>query len=133
VRVAELRRFKAKGDRRYYRRGSFVVDLFDRKVVLAGEPLALAPSELDVLTLLARDAGGVVTFGQILAGLGRADSAGARQALRLCVYRLRQKIERNPQQPALLLTEVRVGYRLAAEADGPVYPVPLTTRSPRGA
>ena len=41
VRVAELRQFKAKGHRRYYRRGSFVVDLFDRKVVLAGEPLAL--------------------------------------------------------------------------------------------
>ena len=43
VRVAELRQFKAKGHRRYYRRGSFVMDLFDRKVVLAGEPLALGP------------------------------------------------------------------------------------------
>lgn len=117
VRVAELRRFKAKGHRRYYRRGSFVIDLFDRKVVLAGESVALAPSELGVLTLLARDAGSVVTFGRILAGLGRADSAAARQALRSCVFRLRHRVERNPRQPDLLLTESRVGYRLAAELD----------------
>ena len=52
VRVAELRRFKAKGHRRYYRRGSSVMDLFDRKVVLGGKSLALAPSELGVLTFL---------------------------------------------------------------------------------
>jgi two-component system KDP operon response regulator KdpE len=133
VRVAELRRFKGKGRRRYYRRGSFVMDLFDRKVVLAGEPLALAPSELGVLTLLARGAGSVVTFGQILAGLGRADSAAGRQAVRLSVFHLRHKIERNPRRPDLLLTEAGVGYRLAAETGDPVYPVPLTTRSPRSA
>jgi two-component system KDP operon response regulator KdpE len=133
VRVAELRRFKAKGRQRYYRRGSFVMDLFDRKVMRAGEPLALAPSELDVLTLLARNAGGAVTSGQILAGLGRADSAAARQALRLCVFRLRHKIERNSRRPDLLLTEVGVGYRLAAEAGDPVYLAPPTTRSPHSA
>ena len=37
VRVAELRRFKAAGHKRFYRRGSFVVDLFDRTVALDGE------------------------------------------------------------------------------------------------
>ena len=79
VRAAELRRFKAKGYRRCYRRGSFVMDLFDRKVVLAGELLALAPFELGVLTFLARDAGSVVTFGRILAEFGRADF-GSRSA-----------------------------------------------------
>ena len=121
VRVAELRRFKAKGYQRYYRRGSFVIDLFDRKVVLAGESLALAPSELGVLTLLARDAGSVVTFGRILAGLGRADSAAARQALRSSVFRLRHRIERDPRRPDLLLTESRVGYRLAVESGDPPH------------
>jgi hypothetical protein len=42
VRVAELRRFNASGHRRYYRRGSFVIDLFGHKVALEGKRIALA-------------------------------------------------------------------------------------------
>ena len=128
VRVAGLRQFKAKGQRRYYRRGSFVIDLFDREVSRAGEPLALSPTELAILTLLARNAGGVMTFSQILAGLGRADLPAAREALRLFILRLRRRIERDPRRPDLLLTEFGIGYQLAAEtgdllySDAPVAP-----------
>jgi two-component system, OmpR family, KDP operon response regulator KdpE len=120
VRVAELRRFKAKGRPRYYRRGSFVIDLLDREVIRASEPLALSPTELEILTVLARNAGSVVTFNQILAGLGRADSPGARLALRNFILRLRRRIERYPRRPDLVLTEVGVGYRLAAESGDPL-------------
>ena len=127
VRVAELRRFKAKGQRRYYRRGSFVIDLFDREVIRAGEPLALSPTELEILTLLARSAGSVMTFSQILAGLGRADSRAAREALRTFILRLRRRIERDPQRPDLVLTEVGVGYRLAAATGDPLYSDAPTT------
>ena len=122
VRVAELRRFRAKGQRRYYRRGSFVIDLFDREVMRAGEPLALSPTEMEILTLLARNAGSVVTFDQILAGLGRADSPAARETLRPLILRLRRRIERDRQRPDLVLTEVGVGYRLAAESGDSLYP-----------
>jgi two-component system, OmpR family, KDP operon response regulator KdpE len=128
VRVAELRRFNATGRRRYYRRGSFVIDLFDRKVAMGGERIALAPSQLNVLTLLASRAGYVATFGRILAGLGRADSATGRRALRSSVSRLRRKIERDPRRPDLLLTEAGVGYRLAAETEGESSVEPLTPR-----
>jgi two-component system, OmpR family, KDP operon response regulator KdpE len=117
VRVAELRRFNASVRRRYYRRGSFVIDLFNCRVALEGEQLALAPSEMGVLTLLASQAGHVATFGRILAGLGRADSASGRRALRASVFRLRRKIEHDPRRPDLLLTEAGVGYRLASETE----------------
>jgi two-component system KDP operon response regulator KdpE len=113
VRVAELRRFKAAGHRRFYRRGSFVIDLFDRTVALDGETIALAPSELSVLTVLASRPGRVTAFGDILAGVGRPGSASGRQALRTTVFRIRRKIERDPEHPVLLLTEAGVGYRLA--------------------
>ena len=129
VRVAELRRFKAKGYRRYYRRGPFVVDLFERTVALDGKPIALARSGLEILTLLARNAGSVVTLGQILAGLGRADSRAARRALRPFILRLRCRIERDPRRPDLLLTEVGVGYRLAAATGDPLYYGAPTTPS----
>jgi two-component system KDP operon response regulator KdpE len=117
VRVAELRRFNASVRRRYYRHGSFVIDLFNRRVAFKGERIELARSEMSVLTLLASRAGHVATFGRILAGLGRADSASGRRALRASVFRLRRKIERDPRRPDLLLTEAGVGYRLAGEAE----------------
>jgi two-component system KDP operon response regulator KdpE len=116
VRVAELRLFKAAGHKRFYRRGSFVIDLLERKVALDGESIALAPSELGVLTVLASRPGRVTTFGDILAGVGRAGSASGRQALRMSVFRLRRRIERDPTHPVLLLTEVGIGYRLAPES-----------------
>ncbi len=128
VRVAELRRFNATGRQRYYRCGSFVIDLFDRNVSMGGEPIALAPSELGVLTILASSAGHVATFGRILAGLGRADSTSGRRALRASVFRLRRRIERDPRRPDLLLTETGVGYRLAAETENEPSLDPPTPR-----
>src|SRR5580658_479344 len=61
VRVAELRRFNASMRRRFYRHGSFVIDLFNRRVAVGSERIALAPSEMSVLTLLASRAGYVAT------------------------------------------------------------------------
>jgi DNA-binding response OmpR family regulator len=132
VRVAELRRFNATGHRRYYRRGSFVIDLFDRKVTMGGERIALAPSEMCVLTLLASRAGHVATFDRILAALGRADSANGRRALRSSILRLRRRIERDPRRPDLLLTEGGVGYRLAAETEQDVRGLDPPTPEPAG-
>ena len=116
VRVAELRRFKAAGHKRFYRHGSFVVDLFDRTVALDGELIALAPSELNVLMHLASKPGLAATFRDVLAGAGRGGSASGRRALRMLIFRLRRRIERDPTHPVLLLTEVGIGYRLAPES-----------------
>jgi two-component system KDP operon response regulator KdpE len=117
VRVTELRRFNATGHRRFYRCRSLLIDLFDHKVALGNEPIALARTHLRILTLLARRANHVATFDRILAELGRADSAGGRRALRSSIFRLRRRIERDPQRPNLLLTEPGVGYRLADESE----------------
>ena len=122
VRVAELRSFKAAGRRRFYRRGAFIVDLFERTVARDGESIALAPSQLSVLMLLAGRPGRVMTFGDILAGMGRGDSASGRRALYTSAFCLRRRIERDPSRPDLLLTEARVGYRLAPESDAQSYP-----------
>ena len=128
VRVAELRRFNASGRRRYYRRGSLVIDLFDRNVALQGQRIALAPSEMNILTLLAARPGHVATYSRMLAGLGRADSTSGRQALRMFVFRLRRRIERDPRRPDLLVAEPGVGYRLADESEDELGLDPPTPR-----
>ena len=77
VRVAELRRFKAAGGRRFYRRGSFVIDLFDRSVALDGEPIALAPVRIGPVAAFGEQAR---TFGDLRrypGGVG-ADQLGQR-------------------------------------------------------
>jgi DNA-binding response OmpR family regulator len=83
---------------------------------LDGESIALAPSELSVLTVLASRPGRVTTFGDILARVGRAGPASSRQALPMSVFCLRRRIERDPKHPVLLLTEAGIGYRLDPES-----------------
>ena len=109
VRVAELRRLRAAGRGRFYRRGPFVIDLLVRRVIVEGRPLPLARSELAILMRLANRAGHLATFREILAGLGRADTARGRRMLNMSIFRLRRRIERNPSRPEILLTEAESG------------------------
>lgn len=70
----------------------------------------LTPREYDLLRLLVAHAGKVLTHKFILREVwgGEADV----QYLRIYVRTLRQKLESDPQQPRLILTEQGVGYRL---------------------
>ena len=119
VRAAEIRHLAANGFQRQYRVGPLVVDLIDCTAALDGRPLSLSRSELSILAAIARHAGGVATFRDILAVLGRTDSRRNRQALHAFVHSLRGKIALDPLGPALIFSEARVGYRLAAEPGDP--------------
>jgi len=121
VRVAELRRFNLTGRPRTYRKGPLVFDLFDRRLAIDGRPVALSPSELAILSLLAAQPGAVVEYKRILAELGLDGSERSRGTLRTHVLRLRCKIERDPLHPEILLTEARVGYRLAVSSEEPPH------------
>lgn len=117
VRVAELRRFNATRRPRTYHKGLLVFDLFDRGLAIDGRPVALSPSELAILSLLAAQAGAVVEYKWILAELGLDGSERSRGTLRSHVLRLRRKIERDSSHPEILLAEAGVGYRLALSSE----------------
>lgn len=95
-----------------YRSGPLSIDFETRQVELGGEPLRLSPKEYDLLLALARNAGRVVTHKRLLAAGWGADGADT-QYLRVYMGLLRQKIEEDPSDPRLLLTEPGVGYRIA--------------------
>ena len=120
VRAAEIRRLAAKGFQRHYRFGPLDIDLIVCTAACDGRPLSLSRSELLILAALARQAGGVAAFRDILSGLGRANPRRNRQALHAFVHALRGKIESDPQRPALIrrVTRRESGYRLAAEPGG---------------
>jgi two-component system, OmpR family, KDP operon response regulator KdpE len=117
VRVAELRRFNATGRPRAYRKGRLDFDLFNRRLTIDGRPVALSPSGLAILLLLAAQPGAVVEYKSILAELGLDCSDRSRGTLRSHVLRLRRKIERDSLHPEILLAEAGVGYRLALSSE----------------
>lgn len=87
------------------------IDFATRVVKVRGEPLRLSPKEYNLLRTLAESAGQVVTQRRLLAaGWGRSEADP--QYLRVYMGMLRQKLEENPSEPRLILTEPGVGYRL---------------------
>ena len=90
------------------------VDLDRRLVFRLGVPVKLTPKEYDLLAILVRHAGRVVTHRQILSQVWGPAHADDTQYLRVFIGQLRAKIEPDTETPKLLLTEPGIGYRLWA-------------------
>jgi two-component system KDP operon response regulator KdpE len=91
------------------------VDLVARRVQLEGAEVHLTPIEYRLLAVLVRHAGLVVTHRQLLRDVWGPAYVEHTHTLRVHMAGLRRKIEREPAKPRYLLTELGVGYRLAAE------------------
>ncbi|MGO9420409.1 response regulator [Roseiarcus sp.] len=89
---------------------------FDKRLVTRdGAPVKLTPKEYELLAILFRNAGRVVTHRQILTSVWGPAHTEDTQYLRVFIGQLRAKIERDPTSPRIVKTEPGVGYR-AAEA-----------------
>ena len=98
-----------------FRVGALEIDLAVRRVRLEGADVHLTPIEYRLLAALVRHAGLVVTHRQLLRDVWGPAYVEHTHTLRVHMASLRQKIEREPARPRYLLTELGVGYRLAAE------------------
>ncbi len=95
-----------------FRTGVLEINYSTREVTVAGQKIHLTPTEYNLLCLLAKNAGKVVTTQQIMREIWGPGLAGETGYLRVYVTTLRKKIERVPDSPELLLNEPAVGYRL---------------------
>jgi two-component system, OmpR family, KDP operon response regulator KdpE len=110
---AALRRYHKAGDKDpMVRTGPLAVDLVSRTVTLDGRHVALTPQEYGVLHLLASHLGLVITHDHLVNNIWGNPSPNKVQYLRMLVRQLRQKLEVDPSQPKLLISESGVGYRL---------------------
>ncbi len=92
------------------------VDLRRHVVVIRGKEVHLAPMPFALLAALVRNAGRVMTHGQLLEEVWGPGHANETPALRVYMAQLRQKLERKPARPRHLLTETGIGYRLRLDA-----------------
>jgi len=95
--------------------GPLAIDFEHRTVSVAGSPLVLSPREYDLLTLLARHRGKVITHRQLLSTVWGPAHTDDVQYLRVYIGQLRQKL--GTVAAPLLRTEPNIGYRLAMPAD----------------
>lgn len=82
-------------------------------VIRAGAEVRLTPKEFELLSFLAKHAGKVVTHRQILTAIWGPAHATDTQYLRVYIGQIRQKIEQDPGDPRIIITEPGIGYRIA--------------------
>lgn len=94
--------------------GDVIIDLDRRLVTRSGQSVRLTPKEYDLLGYLARHVGKLVSHADLLTAVWGAAHVSDTQYLRVVIGQLRHKLEADPAQPRLIMTEPAVGYRLQA-------------------
>lgn len=88
-----------------------LVDTGAHEVRLGGKPVPVTPAEFRILTVLAQNAGQVLTRGQLL-DLVHDDGSIFERTLDRHINNLRRKVEPHPENPEYILTVYGVGYKL---------------------
>lgn len=91
--------------------GRVRMDVDSHTVTVGGEPVSMPLKEFDLLEYLLRNAGRVLTRGQLIDRIWGADYVGDTKTLDVHVKRLRSKIEEEPSRPRYLVTVRGLGYK----------------------
>jgi two-component system KDP operon response regulator KdpE len=94
-------------------RGDVAIDLTERRVSRAGQPIHLSPTEFRLLAALAERPGHILSPEALLAHVWGNEYADDVENVKRYIHYLRQKLEADPDHPQLILTERGFGYFLA--------------------
>lgn len=92
--------------------GEVQIDQEKREVTVRGELVDLTPTEYQLLLILAENAGKVVEHERLLRSVWGQEYTRDNDYLKVYIWHLRRKVEEDPRNPKLLMTEWGVGYRL---------------------
>jgi two-component system sensor histidine kinase KdpD len=112
--LSNLLELEPAADQQPINAGHVTIDLFQRSVLKDGKEVHLTPKEFTVLAELAKHAGRVLTHEHLLRTAWGPAQEGQTEYLRVAIRSIRQKLEKEPAQPRLILNEPGVGYRLIA-------------------
>ncbi len=89
--------------------GELRLDFSVRRLEVRGQIIDLTPKEFELLACFVKSPGRFIPYDELLAALWD-DRKASRTALKAYIWRLRQKIEKDPQNPQYILTRRGVGY-----------------------
>lgn len=113
-----LRHSRGSAHSQVYKALNLEID-FDKRILrLEGRRVHLTQIEYQLLSLLAENAGRVLTYNTILRRIWGPYAEENNQILRVNMANIRRKIEQNPAQPQYVFTEVGVGYRMLENENG---------------
>jgi len=92
-------------------RGDLLIDFDRRRVTRSDTEIRLTPKEFELLAIMARHPGQVLTHRVILKAIWGPHSVDQPEHLRVLMGQLRKKLEPDPPRPRYLVTEPWVGYR----------------------
>ena len=95
--------------------GDLALDRASREVTVGGQPVALTPSEFELLAALMEAPGRVFTREQLLERLQGGEYEGVERTIDVHIRNLRRKIEPDPGRPRYVETVFGVGYRCSPE------------------
>ena len=96
-----------------YQNGGLRIDYATRLVTVDGNAIHLTPTEYRLLLNLAENTNRVLTHDYLLSHVWGVEYSEDVHILRATIWRLRQKIEKDPTNPIYILNEPGIGYRLA--------------------
>ncbi len=102
----------------YFPEAGLKIDIENQEVTLQNRVIRLTPREYEVLLSLARHAPKSVSHTTIARDIWGEDNPSARKRIKYLVYLLRKKIEKNPAEPRLIISNEAYGYRLDATPQG---------------
>jgi two-component system response regulator RegX3 len=105
---------RAEPDESILTAGTVRMDLERHSVTVSGEPVNLPLKEFELLEFLLRNAGRVLTRGQLIDRVWGADYFGDTKTLDVHIKRIRSRIELAPSEPVMLVTLRGLGYRFEA-------------------
>ena len=95
-----------------YSLGELNIDFAQRRVTIAGQPVALTATEYKLLAELSANAGRVLTHDYLLQRVWGSNYSGNHRLLQAFIKSMRRKLGDNARNPYYILTEFRVGYRM---------------------
>lgn len=95
--------------------GDLTINRAEKSVFAHGQEVQLSPIEYNLLLFLAEQAGQILSIKSLFDAIWGSTAETGSQSVKWYIWRLRQKIESNPQEPRFILTERGKGYRFSLQ------------------
>ncbi len=98
-----------------FRSGDLEIDYDERKVQIGGEELKLTQTEYNIISVLAKKAGRVLTYGEIIIAVWGSDDMGSTKKLQVNMANIRKKMGSKPGANKYIQNELSIGYKMNVE------------------